>query len=108
MYIPKKLDVRGTTWIINHVEQPVGDDGELANGTCEPIARVIELKKDLPPLLMLEVFFHEWVHAEWFEAGIDDELPDQHKWVEHMIIAAVSKDLVNKRKIFAKVLASYK
>lgn len=106
MYFPKTLDVRGTKYKVRIVDQPFDEKGEPVNGTCCGMRKEIEIIKDLPPTIVLEIFLHEYVHAVWFEMGIDEE--DIPVWVEHIIIAGVSKDLVNNREIFQKVLASCK
>ncbi len=106
MFLPKTLVIRGCAWRIVLSAQPIDDNGEFANGTACGLQKQIELKRDLPPSLLLETFLHEYIHAVWFEQGIDEE--DIPVWIEHMVIAGVSKDVVNNKVIFQKILASCK
>jgi hypothetical protein len=47
----------------------------------------------LPPVEFLETLLHEYLHACWFEAGIDDVEPNEV--LEHWIINAIAKDMAS-------------
>ena len=76
-----------------------------ASGLCCDKNKLIEIEKGLKPELELEVFIHEWIHAVWYEAGIDNQRVSLA--LEHMLMNPIQKDMVINARVWAKVFSSY-
>jgi len=60
------------------------------------------LEIDQLPENMLDTFIHEYVHALFDTTGANEErIP---KWLEHIYIVALSRDLTNNRKFWSQLL----
>ena len=105
MKLPREIPIRGTKWLVKLEDVVMDGKGELVHATCCVDHQTIELEKELKPIRLLEFFLHEYIHAVWFETGIDDE-DNVPKWVEHMIIVPLARDIVNNRKLFSKILGA--
>ena len=96
MKLPKTMTARGRTYKCKYSEFPVDDHGEISAGICDTELKELEIQIGLKPEQTLEVFIHEWLHAIWEELGLDNEkLP---KILEHVLVCAISKDMVINRK----------
>jgi len=49
----------------------------------------------------LEVFLHEYFHAVWHEAGIDEE--DIPIWIEHIFVVGLARDLIRNKQLFGEL-----
>ena len=97
----KKYTILDVVWMFAMVKQAKKDDGVSADGTADNSLKRLEVSRDIdmedPKLLTYEysrLFWHEFLHACFFEMGADDF---EH-WdidFEHALINPMSK-------IFAK------
>lgn len=95
--------VRGTKWKIRvkrNLKFP--DDDINVMGYCDSITRTIWIEKNQPKRLFVETLLHEYLHALWFESGIDDEQVPE--WIEHIFINCIAKDMLNHPSFLSRLL----
>lgn len=106
MKIPSSINVLGKKWKVKRLKTCHDSDGKIVDGTACFKDKTITLTKDAPN--EIEIFIHEWLHAIWFESGIEDELPDKLKFLEHWAIIPAARDMVENQKIFYELLKPQK
>lgn len=97
------IRVKGVSWKLKtkkNLSDPT--DGIAVMGYCDPRNKAIFIDSDLNYPEFVETVLHEYMHAIWFELGLDDEhIP---KWVEHMFINGISKDMIVNSSFLARLL----
>lgn len=87
----KTLRIRGARWTIR-LQEFLRDEGTPCLGLCVLDQKLILIEKHLPRDLFIETLLHEYLHAVWFELGIDDQEPPEA--LEHWVINGICKDMV--------------
>lgn len=87
----KKIKVRGVQWTLRSEKGLTDELGHEVSGICDNRTKTIFVEEGLKPVDFLETLIHEYIHACWFEAGIDDVVHDIV--LEHMFINAVAKEM---------------
>jgi len=105
MKLPRFMKVRGRTWRVRVVDDLKNDDGLSASGLCSDKLKLIEIELGMTDDQSFEVFIHEWLHAVWYECGIDDE--NVPSWIEHWFVGAVSKDMQLHADKWLKIFKDY-
>lgn len=104
MKLPKTIQVRGRPWKVLEKDVVLDEKGNVVAGACATgnNIREIEIEKESVGIGKLEIFLHEYFHGVWYETGLDDE--EIPRWVEHIFLIAITKDLINNRKLIGKLL----
>ena len=105
--LPKYVYIRGFKWTIKALLKAVDDDGIDVDGSACDVNKILEVKSTLGLDLKLETFLHEYFHGVWYETGINEELPKELAWLEHMFNVALSKDMTNNKKLFKKLFKDF-
>lgn len=84
MKLPKKKKINGKVWRITQVEQPVGEDGEIAWGVCDYNTRTIFIKSRLAKEDKLATYLHEILHASFHEIGLELGYHKDEKTVQQL------------------------
>lgn len=94
--LKKTYVLLGTVWKVVRVAQALRDNGKKADGTADNSTKTIELSKDIDmsgkarrQFEYSRIFYHEFLHACFFEMGTDD----WKFWnidIEHSIINPLS------------------
>lgn len=71
MKLPRKIIIKGATWKIKKQKEVYDDDGNACLGLCNFENKIIYLEKQMDSKKMLEVFFHEFIHALTYEIHLD-------------------------------------
>jgi hypothetical protein len=89
--IRRKIKIRGSSWTIRTKFCLRDTDGTPCLGLCDNDKKLIQVEEDLSTKDFLETLLHEYLHACWYEAGIDDIEPNDI--LEHWIINSIVKDM---------------
>ena len=70
-------------------------------GICSNAKKIIYLERNMTKSEFLETLLHEYLHACFYEAGIDDANPNEV--LEHFLINSVAKDMVVNSSFWKKI-----
>jgi len=90
MKIPKKIRIIGFDWQIKE-SQAIADEGNCF-GSTHTQNQVIYLEPKAPLQKKEQVFFHEMLHALWWQQGLFQRFKDK-KEIEEEIVTTLSQGL---------------
>ncbi len=94
----KTIYIRGIKWTIKVKNNLTDGNGNLVYGICSDRKKEILISAGISKEEFVETLLHEYMHACFFGAGMQDELIPS--WVEHWFINHTTKDMILKPKFF--------
>lgn len=76
MKIPASIKIKNNVWKVVYKWNIKNDQGEMLDGLCDPMKKIIYLAHGLSKADAEDSFLHEYLHAVQFEFGLHHTLSD--------------------------------